>query len=1007
MRLPALLASVIVFLALCPSIALAQSAIAGQVRDNTGAVLPGATVEAASPALIEGRREVTTDGQGRYSIVDLRPGIYTVTFRLQGFTTVVRQGIDLPSNFTATVDASLNVGSLTETVTVTGDSPLVDVRQTTRSQVLSREELDTLVTSRTTWSQAVLLAGVQMTGTDVGGSRAAVDLLLETHGANARHSTYNIDGMQVNTMLGEGSQQNYYQDQSNQEVAIQTSGGNAEVSAGGVYLNMIPKDGGNKFAGTLYVGGSDGSWMADNFTQELKDKGIQAINRITGIFDYGATQGGPILKDRLWFHISGRYWGVNQFVPDSFLDDGSQYVVEGSIFAMTPRLTYQATRNNKFRVHLDRQSKIRGPKLQARYPAIINGLGADPETATTWQNWRIPYGVFQSKWTSTVTNRLLLEAGYSSSFTLHPSGEPQAGVVAPNGTPEWLTHVRKNDIDRNVQWDGVTAWFARWPYRHVLSGAVSYVTGTHNLKVGVQQNWGSDVTHTDVNGHISTMQYRSGVPDAATVTNYPLRIEPHQKADLGMFAQDSWTTDRLTLNGGLRLEWQNSYVPEQFAPAGRFVGERHFAAVEDVPKWGPDLSPRFGVAFDLFGDAKTALKFSIGKYMTRQGVEYATDLNPMAAATISLPWNDRDLQGRSLPTNGDNIAQDNELDLTRLPTNFGERQLDRLDPDMKREYNIETALSVQHSLTPRVSVAAGWYRRSFHNMVLRCYGPSYVAQGQGYDNLRCSDNLERDFNDYVPVQIVSPYNGEIITAYNLRDVSELSKVDNVLTNAKGNQESYNGFELGLEARLPGGGTMLGSTVFQRSRTNYCDQRDDPNELRFCDRFHLPAPYKGVDFKTDFKLAGSYPTPFFGLQASGTFRSTPGRTFADFSRVDELLAINWNISRTTRYTAEGCAGRPCTPGALVIPGLVQTSLVVPLAPAGTERKLSRLTQLDLGVARKFRARGVELTGQVQVYNVLNASTVVTERSSNFGTPTYGLPNEILLGRVPRISLQMKW
>jgi hypothetical protein len=124
-------------------------------------------------------------------------------------------------------------------------------------------------------------------------------------------------------------------------------------------------------------------------------------------------------------------------------------------------------------------------------------------------------------------------------------------------------------------------------------------------------------------------------------------------------------------------------------------------------------------------------------------------------------------------------------------------------------------------------------------------------------------------------------------------------------------------------------------------------------------------------------------------------------------VDELLPINWNISRTTRYTAEGCAGRPCTPGALVIPGLVQTSLIVPLAPPGTERKLDRLTQLDLGLSKKFRAQGVELTGQVQLYNALNASTVVTERSANFGTATYALPNEILLGRVPRLSLQMKW
>ena len=233
-----------------PAASSAQSAIAGQVRDNTGAVLPGVTVEAASPALIEGRRGVATDGQGRYSIVDVRPGTYTVTFTLAGFGTVIRQGIELPSNFTATVDATLNVGALEESVTVTGDAPLVDVQQTTRTQVLNREALDNLVTSRNTWTQAMLLAGVQMTGTDVGGSRAASDLLLESHGASSLHSTYNIDGMQVDTMLSDGREQNYYQDQSNQEVSIQTSGGNAEVAKGGVFLNMIPKDGGNEFHGT-------------------------------------------------------------------------------------------------------------------------------------------------------------------------------------------------------------------------------------------------------------------------------------------------------------------------------------------------------------------------------------------------------------------------------------------------------------------------------------------------------------------------------------------------------------------------------------------------------------------------------------------------------------------------------------------------------------------------------------------------------------------------------------
>jgi hypothetical protein len=426
-------------------------------------------------------------------------------------------------------------------------------------------------------------------------------------------------------------------------------------------------------------------------------------------------------------------------------------------------------------------------------------------------------------------------------------------------------------------------------------------------------------------------------------------------------------------------------VREQQVAAGRFVPERHFAAVKDVPDWGPDVSPRFGLAYDLFGDAKTALKFSIGKYLTRNMTTLAARFNPMASVTQSLPWSDRDLQGRNLPTNGDDIAQDNELDLTRLPTNFGERQLDRLDPDLKREYNIETAVTLQHEMVRNVSVSVGWYHREFYN--------SYV-----------DDNLLRSFSDYRPVQIVSPYNGELITAYSLTSASQLAQIDTLVTNGK-NKNVYNGFEFAVEGRLPGGGILMASTTTQRIRTNSCDQRDDPNLLRFCDRFNLPDPYH-AGFRSDFKLTTSYGLPY-GLQVSGNFTSEPGRPFGNNILVDELLPINWNISRTTQYTAEGCAGRPCTPGTLVIPGLVQTSLVVPLTPAGTVRFLERHNQLNVGVRKIFRHRGIEYSAEFDAYNVLNADTILAEFSANYGTATYAAPSEVLQGRIPRLALRVKW
>jgi hypothetical protein len=238
-------------LLLMSSTAMAQSTIAGRVVDNTGAVLPGTTVEATSPAIIEGTRTVVTDGQGRYSVVDLRPGVYTVTFTLTGFSRVVRQGIELPTNFTATVDATMNVGTLEETITVSGQSPVVDVQQVERTQVLDSQVLESIVNSGSIWTQGMLLAGVRMSGVDVGGSQYSSDLQLEAHGASSLHSLYMVDGLPVQNIQSDGSDSSmYYAEVSNQEVAIATSGGTAEFSVGGLRMNRIPRDGGNTFSGT-------------------------------------------------------------------------------------------------------------------------------------------------------------------------------------------------------------------------------------------------------------------------------------------------------------------------------------------------------------------------------------------------------------------------------------------------------------------------------------------------------------------------------------------------------------------------------------------------------------------------------------------------------------------------------------------------------------------------------------------------------------------------------------
>jgi hypothetical protein len=247
-----------------PVAAQAQSSLTGVVKDTTGAVLPGVTVEAASPVLIEKTRSVVTDASGGYRIVDLRPGVYTLTFTLAGFSTVKRENLDVPANFTMTVNSELRVGALEETLTVTGTTPTVDVQTTTHSQVLNRETLDGIPTGRTIQGMGQLITGVSLNIPDVGGSRAMQQTYMSTHGLGPSQTTVLVDGLLVNGLDGDGAVQNYFNSSMSQEMVYTTSGASADVSGGGVRLNMIPREGGNVVSGSLFSGFQNKSFQSDN-----------------------------------------------------------------------------------------------------------------------------------------------------------------------------------------------------------------------------------------------------------------------------------------------------------------------------------------------------------------------------------------------------------------------------------------------------------------------------------------------------------------------------------------------------------------------------------------------------------------------------------------------------------------------------------------------------------------------------------------------------------------------
>jgi hypothetical protein len=301
-----------------PALAAAQTtstgSIAGVARDTTGAVLPGVTVEAASPALIEKVRSATTDQEGQYKIVDLRPGIYSVTFTLTGFSGFKRDGIELTSGFTATVNAELRVGAISETITVSGASPVVDTQNSRAQTVLTREVLDAIPAMKTQQGYASLTLGATMGNTqqDVGGSRGESVTGAAIHGINAADNVYAFDGTKIQLMLANGGGGNrwYKIDQVMAQEVLVSTGNTAESETGGLVMNVVPKSGGNQFSLYFLGNGTGKDLQSQNLGSYLENRGLNVTTREIHIYDVGTGVGGPIQSDKLWFYLGVRRWAT-------------------------------------------------------------------------------------------------------------------------------------------------------------------------------------------------------------------------------------------------------------------------------------------------------------------------------------------------------------------------------------------------------------------------------------------------------------------------------------------------------------------------------------------------------------------------------------------------------------------------------------------------------------------------------------------------------------------------
>jgi hypothetical protein len=798
-------------------------AIAGVVRDTSGAVLPGVTVEASSPALIEKSHTVVTDASGQYKIIELRPGTYTVTFTLPGFTTVKREGIELVTAFTASVNAEMKVGGVEETIVVTGETPVVDLQGTVAQAVLTRNVLDTIPSGRDVFGYGLLIPGVTTGSPDVGGSQSMQSVNLQAHGSDTRDNVYMQDGMNITDNFGSGNQAGYYyNDGGMEEYSFQTSALPAEQGIGGVMMNMIPKTGGNTFHGSVFATGMTNTLQANNLTDELKARGMTIQNATKNIYDFNFSLGGPFMRDRLWFFSTLRRWGATKLVANTYNQDGTQAEDDYRLTNFTNRISLAISPKNKLTASFDMPFKYRGHRRENQPATFVSPEAALQQAKPSPYGY--PFGITQVKYTSTLTNKLLLEAGLSAlkvySHTGYQPGTPETAYTHYDVTKSILTNAAIWDhSEKNL----VKAWH----------GSLSYVTGQHNLKAGFQIRYGPEIDYTAKHGDIM-LQYQNGVAYSIVKYNTPVTPRTDVDADDAVYVQDSWTMKRLTVNPGVRFDYYKVSNPEQTSAAGTWVPERRFAAIPRVAEF-KNVEPRLGVVYDLFGNGKTAVKGSVSKYIYGEGVNLGQNVNPNTSSNQTCAWID---------ANHDDLPQASEIGTCGA---WSGGVSTRIDPNLTRPMQWEYVAQVVQEVRPRFSVTLAYYRRHYFNY----YG---------------SINLAVPLTEYTPVTITNPLDGTPFTIYN-QSKATVGKADNFLTNLPHLTRNYNGFEVKFDKRFDKG-MILGGFTVGRTRGNSTANLNDPNaQINAYGALGYDATYQ-------LNVAGAYRFPF-GIESSFALRAASG------------------------------------------------------------------------------------------------------------------------------------
>ncbi len=930
--------------------------IQGRVTDAQGAVLPGVTVTATSPSAL-GAQTVVSSETGNYRFPALPPGTWKVVYELAGFNTVNREGVQLSLGFTANINIELALATLQETVTVTGESPVIDTLATRIQQNFKTEQLQSLPNGRDMWSLLAVTPAVQMTRIDVGGNRAGTQTGYSAYGLTGQVRVL-IEG--INTTEGTGGAGFYFDYSSLEEVFLGTTAQTAEMPNPGVQSQFIAKSGGNLFSGEGYLdwynNSIQGSNLPDNYFAPVASGGFgirKGSNEIDHYYDTALNTGGPIKKDKLWWFGTYRTQ-KNAVAQPAFAFDKT---FDTKLWNAVGKATYQVNQNNKVIGYYQW-----GQKSQPNRLLGCTGCGSYTYTAEGQTNLQDSGSwVYKAEWNSTVSDKVYLEARFGDFGYYFP--------LLTNGTDDFLFR----DTGALTVLGSERRWqFDRDRKQYNLASTYFLDTakmGTHTFKAGAEvlrekgwegyeQRWGGNVETIYANGVPSSVSF--GFPSASGQVG---KLSAHDDLQsisglnvFGAFVNDTWSVGKLTMNLGVRYDNYKGYLPEQ-SQLGGTNGPYTLAAQsfgkQDQYTW-QSFAPRVGFIYDFSGEGRSVIKANYGLFWHNPGVGLGGDANANTAEKfVTYNWNDAN--GNRRYDSGETVG---------LPTQVNVSGSISLNPDIKQPVTHEAGLFFEQQLTDTLGARAGFVYKTEDDL----WGTTFPGRPLS------AYNVPFNFVDRGPDNVLGNGDDQNLTLFGIPSANVGNfPVNQVVNNVDGRKSRYKTFEASLNKRFSNrwSGQLGGA---------YTISSDFPETV--LNSFPRNANLPGLEDRTNwsFKATGSYEAPW-GIRISPIVRHQSGVNFA----------------RTIAVPANG--GLPASAGIFFPASTIY-------AEAADSRREDNIWVFDTRFERTFPVGGrIRVRGFLDFFNITNSHSSETIGRSTGAA--FLRPSAILAPFTTRLGFRLLW